>query len=189
VGGYPIVASAAQGVGLSNYTIFYTNGTLTVVAAPLLVTADNTNRAYGQPNPAFTATITGWANGEDTNVLGGALVLTSPAQTNSPVGTYPIIPEGLTSTNYSITFSNGTLTVTAPTPPSILSAVRSAGTNIVITWSSISNSVYRVQHKADVTHTNWIDLTPDVTATGSTASFTDQPGGEGQRFYRVALVP
>jgi hypothetical protein len=51
-------------------------------------------------------------NGEDTNVLGGALVLSCAAETNSPVGTYPIIPSGLTATNYALTFSNGTLTVT-----------------------------------------------------------------------------
>ena len=48
VGGYPIVASAAQGVGLSNYTIFYTNGTLTVGAAGLAVTARDTNKVYGR---------------------------------------------------------------------------------------------------------------------------------------------
>ena len=75
--------------------------------------ADNTNRAYGQSNPGFTATISGWVNGEDSRVLGGALELSSPAQTNSPVGSYPIIPEGLTSTNYALSFSNGTLTVAA----------------------------------------------------------------------------
>ena len=30
---------------------------------------------------------------------------------------------------------------------------------------------------------NWIDLTPDLTATGDTASFTDQSGGADQRYY------
>ena len=47
VGSYPIVASAAQGSGLTNYTIFYTNGTLTVGAAALGVTARDTNKVYG----------------------------------------------------------------------------------------------------------------------------------------------
>jgi hypothetical protein len=67
--------------------------------------------------------------------------------------------------------------------------VRSDDTNLVITWNAASNSVYRVQYQADLANTNWIDLTPDVTATGSTASFTDQLTGAGQRFYRVMLLP
>ncbi len=101
------------GQSAPNYTIQYVDGILAVLSAPLLVRGDDASRGYGQANPGFTATISGWVNGEDTNVLGGALELSSPAQTNSPVGSYPIIPAGLTSTNYTLTFTNGTLTVTA----------------------------------------------------------------------------
>ena len=114
VGGYPITSGLVDPGGkLGNYTVSSTNGTLTVEPALLRVVGDNASRAYGQPNPAFRATISGWVNGEDTNVLGGELELSSPATTNSPVGDYPIIAGGLTSTNYGITFSNGTLRVTA----------------------------------------------------------------------------
>jgi hypothetical protein len=109
VGNYPISVS---GQSAPNYTITWVTGTLTVTPAALLVQADHKSRAYGQANPALTATITGFVNGENTNVLGGALNLTTPADTNSPVGSYPISAGGLTSTNYSITFSNGMLTVT-----------------------------------------------------------------------------
>jgi hypothetical protein len=59
---------------------------------------------------------------------------------------------------------------------------------VTITWTSISNSVYRVQYKSSLASTSWLDLFPDVTAAGSTASFTDHPGTESQRFYR-AVVP
>ncbi len=109
VGNYPIVVS---GQTAPNYTITYAPGNLTVIPAELLVHADNKTRPYGQTNPAFTATITGFVNGEDANVLTGALRMSTIAETNSPVGAYTIIPSGLSSTNYSITFSNGTLTVT-----------------------------------------------------------------------------
>ena len=54
--------------------------TLTVSKASLSITANNASRAYGQPNPAFTATFSGWVNGEDTNVLGGALVAEQPGR-------------------------------------------------------------------------------------------------------------
>jgi hypothetical protein len=109
VGTYPITVS---GQSAPNYSINYVPGVLTVNSAQLLITAQNATRAYGQTNPSFTGTITGFVNGEDTNALGGAISFATPADTNSPVGTYPIVPSGLASTNYSITYSNGTLTVT-----------------------------------------------------------------------------
>jgi hypothetical protein len=44
-------------------------------------------------------------------VLGGALTFNTTATTGSPVGSYPIVPSGLTSPNYNITFVNGTLSI------------------------------------------------------------------------------
>jgi hypothetical protein len=115
VGTYGITPSAATGTGLTNYTIGYNNGTLTVNPATLLVTADNTNRAYGAANPAFTASYSGFVNGETlgTSDVSGSPSLTTTANTNSAVGTYDIVAAlgSLTATNYSFTFSNGTLTV------------------------------------------------------------------------------
>src|SRR6267142_2250018 len=109
VGSYPISVS---GQSAPNYTISYVDGTLSVLPAALLVQAQDKSRAYGQTNPVFTASVSGFVNAEDNSVLGGALVFNTAADTNSPVGTYPIAVSGLLSTNYSITFSNGTLTVT-----------------------------------------------------------------------------
>jgi hypothetical protein len=109
VGTYPISIS---GQSAPNYTINYVDGTLSILPAALLVQADNKSRAYGQANPAFTATVSGFVNGENSIVLGGALAFNTTAETNSPVGTYTIEVSGLLSTNYSITFSNGTLTIT-----------------------------------------------------------------------------
>jgi hypothetical protein len=114
VGPYAIVPSVNDPQArLSNYSLSSSNGTLTVLPAALLVTANDASRAYGQTNPLFGATFSGLVNGEDTNVLTGTLLLSSPAQTNSPVGTYPIVPSGLSATNYTLNYSNGTLTVTA----------------------------------------------------------------------------
>jgi hypothetical protein len=110
VGAYPIVAS---GLNSGNYAITFANGTLTVTAAPLLVSADNASRLYGAANPSFSASVTGLVNGDATNVLAGALVFNTSATTNSPVGTYPIAVSGVMASNYDISFTNGTLTVTA----------------------------------------------------------------------------
>src|SRR5207253_399975 len=45
---YAIVASNAAGTGLSNYTIRYVNGSLTVSPKALTVTANSTSKTYGQ---------------------------------------------------------------------------------------------------------------------------------------------
>jgi Bacterial lectin/YDG domain/MBG domain (YGX type) len=55
VGGYPIVASAAVGSGLSNYTITYVNGILMVTPYPLTVTATGVNKDFdGTTNATVT---------------------------------------------------------------------------------------------------------------------------------------
>lgn len=123
VGNYPITPS---GQSAPNYAIQDVAGTLTVTPAPLLAKAHNASREYGQRNPDFTATITGFVNGEDTNVLGGTLTLTTTAQTNSLPSDYPIVPGGLLSVNYSITFSNGTLTITSTNQAPVLAFITNA---------------------------------------------------------------
>ena len=44
---YAIAASAAQGSGLSNYSICYAAGKLTVTAKDLLITASDRTKTYG----------------------------------------------------------------------------------------------------------------------------------------------
>src|SRR5207248_1816345 len=107
-GGFMLTGSAA-----ANYNHPPTTATTTasITPAPLTITANNASRPYGQPNPTFTASYNGFVNGETLSVLGGALTITTTAIQTSPVGTYPITPSGLTSTNYKITFANGTLTI------------------------------------------------------------------------------
>jgi hypothetical protein len=61
----------------------------------------------------FTATYTGFVNGENTGVLTGLPSLTTTTTNNSPVGDYTIaVTNGtLNATNYSLLFTNGTLTI------------------------------------------------------------------------------
>jgi hypothetical protein len=112
VGTYPIVGTfvPAGGVNASNYTIT-SSGTLTVNPAPLTAAAANATRAYGDPNPTFTGTITGAKNGDVFTAT-----FTSAADPTSPVGTYPItaVLSGAPSviSNYTVTTNSGTLTIT-----------------------------------------------------------------------------
>ncbi|HXQ15508.1 MAG TPA: YDG domain-containing protein [Caulobacteraceae bacterium] len=109
---YPIIASAAVGTGLSNYTITYLAGVLTVTARPITVAADNLLRLEDEPNPPLTFTVTmgNLVNGDS---LSGALATT--ANIGSPAGVYPITQGTLAATqNYSLSFVDGELVVTSP---------------------------------------------------------------------------
>jgi len=86
--------------------------TLTVRPAPLNAIAGNATRQYGQPNPPFSLTFSGFVNGDTPASLGGTLSCTTTATITSSVGVYPITCSGLVSPNYTITFTPGTLTVT-----------------------------------------------------------------------------
>ncbi|HWI51750.1 MAG TPA: S-layer homology domain-containing protein [Symbiobacteriaceae bacterium] len=83
--------------------------------APLTVTADNASRPFGQGNPAFTATVSGFVNNEKAaDVVTGLALCTTTADANSPVGTYDITcTKGtLAADNYDFTtFVKGTLTI------------------------------------------------------------------------------
>jgi hypothetical protein len=188
VGGYAIVPSLADPNGrLGNYAVDITNAMLTVQPAALTVTAHDASRPYGSSNPPLSGTIIGIQNSDDITAT-----YATTATISSPPGTYPIVPSLVDPNhklpNYTVTSTNGILTVTPRPVPTILSIRPIGGNGMTITWTSVSNSVYRVQYKSGLANTNWINLTPDITATGSAASYTDYPSGAPQRYYRVQLV-
>ena len=83
-----------------------------MTAAGLTVAANNASRAYGAANPVFSGTITGIQNGDNITAT-----YATTATVTSPVGSYPITPTLVapagTLTNYSVSSTNGTLSVTA----------------------------------------------------------------------------
>ncbi|WP_264538480.1 MBG domain-containing protein [Flavobacterium sp. N1736] len=109
VGTYPITASGALS---SNYVINYVDGTLTVTAATLTITADNQTKIYGTANPILTANYAGFVNGDTSASLTTQPVIITTGDINSAVGTYPITASGATSNNYTFVYVDGTLTVT-----------------------------------------------------------------------------
>jgi hypothetical protein len=88
-----------------------------VNAAVLTVAANNASRAYGAVNSTFTASYSGFVNGDTSSVLSGAPSLTTTATSTSAPGSYSITAAigTLTASNYTFSFANGTLTVTAAT--------------------------------------------------------------------------
>ncbi|MEX0285260.1 MAG: beta strand repeat-containing protein, partial [Paracoccaceae bacterium] len=114
VGSYAITPSNAMGSGLSNYTITYVNGTLTVSPAPLTITANDLNRVYGDgfgfSGTEFTASGLVFSGDSVDSVT-----LSSPGAVQfADVGSYAVTPSnavGTGLTNYTITYVNGNLTV------------------------------------------------------------------------------
>jgi hypothetical protein len=87
----------------------------------------------------------------------------------------------------SATNSFGVAVSSAPPPPEITS-LQFSNEQAVLTWSSSAGSGYRVQYVDNLSNTNWINLSPDVTADGPTATTTDTTGLSQQRFYRILLL-
>ncbi len=110
VAGSPYAITASGAVD-SNYNISYVGGSLTITPAPLTITANNQTKVYGAPLPTFTANYSGFVLGDTPNVLSGTLTFSTTATASSPVGTYAVTPGGQTSTDYAITYMNGTLTI------------------------------------------------------------------------------
>jgi hypothetical protein len=116
---YAITPTNATGGSfkLSNYTVTYLNGALTVTPAPLIITADNAVKTYGQ-TLAFAGTeytSAGLVNGDTV----GTVTLVSPGTpaTASVAGSpYAIVPSNavggtFAASNYNISYVNGALVI------------------------------------------------------------------------------
>jgi hypothetical protein len=103
----------ALGLTSGNYTIQYVSGSLTVDPAALTVTANAATKTYD--GLAYTggngATYVGLVNNETETVLAGTLAYDVAPQPGIDVGTYALMPSGLSSVNYVIQFASGALTV------------------------------------------------------------------------------
>ena len=113
VGSY---TSSCSGAVDGDYTISYHSGSVTVTAAPLTITADPQSRVFGLANPQLTATYSGFKNGQTKTSLSHQAVCTTTATPTSHPGSYAITCSQAASTDYSISYVSGTLTITkAPT--------------------------------------------------------------------------
>lgn len=107
VGTYDILSSGSQD------GVTYKPGKLTIVPAPLTVTAADIVIGAGMDIPALTLTYEGFRNGdtEDTALSEKPTVATT-ATKDSPCGNYEISVSGGSAANYDIGCYGGTLTIT-----------------------------------------------------------------------------
>jgi len=81
-----------------------------------------------------------------------------------------------------------TVTVLPPGVPPIIQSITVTDGAAVVTWSALTGRTYRLQLKNEVTSTNWTDVAPDIIATTSLASATNNVGTSETRFYRIFQV-
>jgi gliding motility-associated-like protein len=133
--------------GNANFQPVSLKAKLTINKAPLTITANNATKVAGTPNPPLTFGYSGFVY-SDTSITKAPTIKTT-ALTSSPAGTYPINLTNAVSNNYTLTFVNGVLTVTAApvgltladeaTAPNVKTAVtpNGDGINDVLTIDNI----------------------------------------------------
>lgn len=104
---------------LSNYIVWYQPGTLTIGPRPLIISAGEYTKVYGDPLPDFEPVYDGLAAGDTPADLEGEPIFECSADDKSPVGSYEVTVSGLTcpenengAYNYTIYYRPGTLEIT-----------------------------------------------------------------------------
>ena len=125
------------------------------------------------------------------NVASGGLITWTP--TDADIGSTNVRVRVFDNGTPSLS-ATGTFTITVVSRPLLSSPVLTNGTNVLLTWSSFSGGVYRLQYLPAFGATNasnWVTLSGDVTAAGNFATkvhTNGHPAGTNQMFYRV-MVP
>ena len=95
-----------------NYRVFYQQGALSVLPAPLTVQVKDTSRYYGVANPAFEAVYSGFRNGDSIDVLLNRPTFSTMANDTSWVGDSVVTVSGGRADNYHFdTYLPGTLMI------------------------------------------------------------------------------
>ena len=107
---YPIKFESGK-VEAKNYEIEYEDGHLTIEKRDLHVSVGDYTRKYGEENPEFELSYSGFINGETEDVLYDLPVAATAATMMSEVGEYEIKITGGSAANYNILKEEGVLTI------------------------------------------------------------------------------
>jgi hypothetical protein len=194
--------TVGNGVSFNNYgTVDIRNGTLAanggytsssgaLLSCALAGTAPGTG--YGRLQVAGAVNLNGVLSVDLTNGFSPALsdsftVLTAGIRNGTFAGfTYP-------SNQATMELSNTTTSVivrvtAVATPPPLLLSPALSSSNVVLTWTAVSNASYRVEFNPDLSPSNWNALPGDVPGISNTASKLDALT-PSNRFYRVRVLP
>ncbi len=172
----------------ANYTFAFVNGSLSITPATLTVTANTATKVYGQANPTFTDTITGFVNNDSSSVVSGSASLTTNATTASGVGSYTITAAigSLSAANYTFAFVNGSLSIT----PATLTITANNATKIygaALPALSASYSGF-VDGDTSASLTTQPTLTTTATASSPVGSYPITASGAADQNYSITYV-
>jgi uncharacterized repeat protein (TIGR03803 family) len=75
------------------------------------------------------------------------------------------------------------LTINVPLP--VFQSAKFSNGQFMLTWSAVSNGVYQLQYKTNLTQASWINIGSSITASNTVLSVTNAINTDNQRFYRV----
>ncbi|MGJ1452847.1 MBG domain-containing protein, partial [Sphingobacterium spiritivorum] len=136
----PIISVVLAGAQAGNYKVANTSDLSTATAAitpkPLTITANNFSKVYdgsaysGGNGVSYSA----FALGEDQTVLSGTLEYGGSSQGATGTGSYVIVPSGLSSVNYAISYVNGQLSISLNNVNVLTFNAQTAGSTLVKTY-------------------------------------------------------
>ena len=167
----PIITSLTA----TNYSFSAANGAITVSKAPLSITASNASKCFGTVYTLGTSafTLIGLQNSE---TIGSVTLTSAGAASNAAAGSYSIVPSAaiggnFTAANYSITYTNGTLTVNAlPTVTTSGNISICVGSSTTITASGAASYVWNNSLGTASSVTVSPSTTTTYTVTGTAAN-------------------
>ena len=165
VGTYPITCSGGAD---NNYTFSYNGGTLTVNQAGVLtVTAENKSKTYGDADPAFTFSYSGFLGSDSASDID-----TPPtcgvAVPHTEVGSYPITCSGGADNNYTFSYNSGTLTVN----PKVITDGRMTGGGSILPDGDGGRNNLRITHGFEL-HCDPNDVPNNLEVDWNTSSARD----------------
>ncbi len=113
-------ASSCSGAADPNYTFTYVDGSVSVGPAAAVVTASSATVPFNATVPAITASYSGLVNGDTAPAT--APTCSTTATASSPVDTYPSSCSGAADPNYTFTYVDGVVTITAGAIPVTVTA-------------------------------------------------------------------
>lgn len=100
----------------------------TIKPVKLIAKVDNASREYGEENPNFALSYSGFVTGENESVITTLPTISTAATKTTNVGDYPITVSGGVATNYEFVYEPGVLTITkAPLSAKVNDATRVYG--------------------------------------------------------------
>ncbi len=172
---------------LGAYIPASTNVPVNVAKHPLQIAAVDTNKIYGASLPALAVSYSGFLNGDNQSGLSTPVALATIATATSPVGAYPITPSGASSSNYTISYLPGALTIT---PASLLISANSTnkvyGAAVPVLSASYSGFV-----NGDTASSLTIPVSISTTALSSspTGVYSISASGASNANYTITYAP